>query len=310
MVAGEAATNDPLPAVNEFQIEQTSLCITNEVRLLKSSRGLGWTDLFAAVTDELPTDGMFRAVPAVWLAVPLTPMDIRRTISRRMDNQLLLGSTVQIATSGVGVYDEVATPVKAGHFYLRQSFIDEVANENFKDGAGHRRTIASVFNTNDSVLQRILAAVRYSLDDHPQDSSLKMDYLSHALAMYLLTHYSAGGPGHPVAEGAGFNSRDTGRIFDYIRENLASNMSIGELADVVGLSRAQFVRRFKLTTQWTPYQFVTLLRVSKAQKLMSDHRMDLSSVALSCGFSSQSHFTTTFKKFRGVTPNEYRKGLM
>jgi AraC family transcriptional regulator len=136
-----------------------------------------------------------------------------------------------------------------------------------------------------------------------------MDYLSQALAAYLLTKHSVLGPARDIRQMHVFNSREIARIVDYIDDNLSSNMSVADLAAIVGLRRVQFGARFMATTSMTPHQFVVLKRIRKARQLMADSRVDYAFVALLCGFASWSHLTTTFKRVMGLTPHEYRRQM-
>lgn len=68
-----------------------------------------------------------------------------------------------------------------------------------------------------------------------------------------------------------------------------------------------FARRFKATTGLAPYAFVVERRLRRAEILLAKPEMALAAIAMSLGFSSQSHFTTTFRKLRGTTPHAYRR---
>ncbi|MDR2154841.1 MAG: AraC family transcriptional regulator [Burkholderiaceae bacterium] len=291
----------------EFQLEQTSLRINGEVRLLESSQGLGWTDLFAATTDELPHEGLRGVVPAVWIVTADSPNNILRVNAENKHHRTLPKHAVSITRSGDAVYDELAFPLKARHVYLRQKVIDEVAQELFKDGR-QRRCIQSSFGLNDLVLFMLIAAIRSALDQPRAENQLKMEYLTLALAEHLLAKHSTVGVAPPLPVHV-FNSRQLGQISDYINCNLSSNISIRDLAGVAKLGRSQFMQRFKATTLMTPHQFVILRRVSHARRLLVGPSMDHDLIALACGFSDVSHFIATFKRVVGITPGEYRRQM-
>jgi AraC family transcriptional regulator len=56
----------------------------------------------------------------------------------------------------------------------------------------------------------------------------------------------------------------------------------------------------------SPWQYVQARRVKRAQQLLADRKTSLAEIALSLGFSSQSHFTNVFREAVGVTPKAYR----
>jgi AraC family transcriptional regulator len=159
----------------------------------------------------------------------------------------------------------------------------------------------------DAILYQLITAIMAEIKAAPLSNLLKMEYLTRALAAHLLTrHSTTGRTGYKVPTHA-LNACQIGAINDYISNNLASNLSISELASLVRMSRARFIQRFKATVQITPYQFVLLRRVRQACKLLLLPDMDYTSIALLCGFVDQSHFIALFKRITGMTPGEYRR---
>jgi AraC-like DNA-binding protein len=303
MPASASAAGPPAPGLMEFQLEQTSLPLNRQVRLLKSSLGLGWTDLFAAVTDEQPHEGLRGAVPAVWVVTSSGTNSIHRIGCEGKHNGILPQRAISITGSGQAVYDELGFRLQARHLYLRQQAIDEVAREIFK-GSDERRFIGSSLGRHDPVLYRLITAIRIALDAPPQGNRLRMDCLTQALAAHLLAQYSVAGAPRALPVHA-LNARQTGMLSDYINDNLSSNLGLSELAGLVGLNRAQFIERFKATALMTPHRFVILRRIKQAQKLLAQPGADFALVALACGFADQSHFTATFKQIVGMTPGRY-----
>lgn len=97
------------------------------------------------------------------------------------------------------------------------------------------------------------------------------------------------------------------RVLSYIEANLDSDISLSALAAVAGLSPFHFSRTFKLATGESPYHYVSLRRLARAQQLLSDSQLPLVQIALECGFASQSHFTSVFSKALGTSPGRYRR---
>lgn len=294
------------PIVPEFTIEQTTLYSGNSRQLVASSQGLGWSDLFAAVTEELPHDTLHRAIPDVWLASALTPVDIQRIAPRYEQNQLLPKGTITITGPDDPVYDKTAAALKVAYVFLRREVIDSVAEELFRD-CPDRRHVNSLLRSNDAVLQRLVASIVTLLNEPAEHGRLKVDYLSQALAARLLENHSVVGPVRSTPPVHSFNSIEIARVVEYINENLASNMSVGELARLVGLGRAQFILRFKATTGLTPHQFVICQRIYRARDLLAHADWDQDLIAQHCGFADSSHFIASFRRVVGMTPREYRQ---
>lgn len=290
-------------------MEQTSLRIDANVRLVKSSQGLGWTNIYAGLTDEKPHEALHRSISAVWLATTFTGIDIRRSSIDGELHQVLPKNLVTITAPGQAVQDEIGIPLEAMHTYLRQDVLDEIADELYSDRDA-KRSIVSEFAADEPTLRWFLASIRASLDDPPFTNTLKMDYLSRALAAHLLHRHSTAGPGGMRrAPAEALNASQVGSVVDYIEANLASNLTLNELAAIVGVGRAQFLRRFKAATQMAPHQYVLMRRIRRSKRYLADPRLDHSTIAIMCGFVSQAHFASTFKRFVKMTPREFRRTL-
>jgi AraC family transcriptional regulator len=53
-------------------------------------------------------------------------------------------------------------------------------------------------------------------------------------------------------------------------------------------------------------EYLRRLRIERATALLRDTRMPIAEIALVCGFSSQAHLTTMFRKTVGTTPRRFR----
>jgi AraC-like DNA-binding protein len=94
------------------------------------------------------------------------------------------------------------------------------------------------------------------------------------------------------------------RAMDYLAADLDHKISLEATARTAGLSRYHFLRVFKQETGLSPHLFRTLRRIDRAKALLRGGT-PLSETALSVGFSDQSHFSNTFRKYTGATPGQY-----
>ena len=94
------------------------------------------------------------------------------------------------------------------------------------------------------------------------------------------------------------------RIRRYIEDRYAENITLDDLADMAGLSPYYLLRVFRNEVGIPPHAFLESVRIRHAQQFLSQGQA-LVDVALNTGFSSQSHFTSRFKRFIGVTPGKY-----
>ncbi|MBF2097459.1 MAG: helix-turn-helix transcriptional regulator [Gloeomargaritaceae cyanobacterium C42_A2020_066] len=96
-------------------------------------------------------------------------------------------------------------------------------------------------------------------------------------------------------------------VLTYIEAHLGEPLGIAALAAQANLSVYHFCRLFKHTTGVSPYQYILRQRVERAKALLPIATLSLATVALSCGFASQSHLTRHFRRATGSTPRAYRE---
>ena len=96
------------------------------------------------------------------------------------------------------------------------------------------------------------------------------------------------------------------QVTNYVRHNLSQPMDVEGLARSMFVSRTHLATKFKQETGMTLTDFILGEKIEEAKRLLEYTDKSLSLIANYLGFSSQSHFTRTFKKYTGKTPKEYR----
>ncbi len=96
------------------------------------------------------------------------------------------------------------------------------------------------------------------------------------------------------------------QIIQEMETNIEDPVRPTELAKRVGLSPRQIERLFKRYLQRTPKRYYLELRLQKSRLLLLQTDMSVINVALSCGFSSPSHFSKCYRAFYGKTPYRER----
>jgi len=129
-----------------------------------------------------------------------------------------------------------------------------------------------------------------------------------ALVVSLLGELRASGTrALPVRGGLG--GAATKRVTDYIAAHLAEDVTLGELAAIVGLSPYHFCREFKRATGLPPHRYQIMLRVGRAKELLANTMMPIGEVAAAVGYDDQSQLARLFQREIGVSPTGYRRDL-
>lgn len=101
----------------------------------------------------------------------------------------------------------------------------------------------------------------------------------------------------------------TRKVIAHMRENLARDFDMDDLAAHAGLSRAHFFSLFHRDTHVTPLVYANVLRFEAAVDRLSHSSEPVGTVAHDLGFSASSHFARFFRQHLGITPTDYRRAV-
>jgi len=96
------------------------------------------------------------------------------------------------------------------------------------------------------------------------------------------------------------------RAVEFIDAHLADPIGLEDIAHSAGLTRMHFASQFRVATGMRPHEYLVRRRIEHAQRLLLEPKHKVLDVALSCGFRTQAHFTTVFKRLVGDTPYCWR----
>ena len=96
----------------------------------------------------------------------------------------------------------------------------------------------------------------------------------------------------------------------YLENNYMDDISLDDLAKTFGRTREYLCTAFKEAAGETIMQHLTKIRIVRARLLLVEHP-DLTGreVGERCGFRDASYFGKIFRKYTGMTPNEYRRSI-
>jgi AraC family transcriptional regulator len=97
------------------------------------------------------------------------------------------------------------------------------------------------------------------------------------------------------------------RARDYAAATLGHPLTLGEMARVACLSPNHFLRSFKQFFRQTPHQYLTDLRLERAEELLAGTELPITEICFAIGFESLGSFSTLFRRRTGVSPRAYRR---
>lgn len=158
--------------------------------------------------------------------------------------------------------------------------------------------IAPHVGAHDPLLLQMAQSVAEIGDTHP---ALYRDTMHRALAAHLAQVAA------PVAiEEAFIEDARLRRAVAYLRDNLATDLSLDDLADQAAMSPFHFARAFKGATGRSPLQYVIHERLEAAKVLLTTTRLPIAEIAHRVGYEDVSRFGQHFKRATGITPAAFR----
>jgi signal transduction histidine kinase/DNA-binding response OmpR family regulator len=100
--------------------------------------------------------------------------------------------------------------------------------------------------------------------------------------------------------------RFLGKVEEIVMKNISKpEFSVTTLCAELSMSRSQLFRKFRAMTGKSPKLYIQVMRLKRAAELMLKEGINVNEVTFEVGFTSPSHFITSFKKYFGKTPKEY-----
>ncbi|WP_244541273.1 helix-turn-helix transcriptional regulator [Rhizobium tibeticum] len=96
------------------------------------------------------------------------------------------------------------------------------------------------------------------------------------------------------------------RITERIEDLLSEKLTLTELSQEFGMSATHLCRAFKQSTGASPHSYLNSRRLERASFLLRTTSHSITEIALMCGYSSGSHFSTSFRQELGAPPAVYR----
>lgn len=158
----------------------------------------------------------------------------------------------------------------------------------------------------DPVVFHLAQALLPMLDLPHQANRLYFDHITLALYAHVATQYGRTAR-TPLRQNGKLAAWQESRAKEFMRNNLTQSLSLEQIAQECGLSRAHFARNFKNSTGVPVHEWLQCQRIEQAKKLLIGRDQTLAQIALGCGFADQSHFTRVFKNVAGVTPGMWRR---
>ena len=119
---------------------------------------------------------------------------------------------------------------------------------------------------------------------------------------------------HSIAQN-GYEYADTDpmsplkKMLSYIQDNYQEKITLNDIAESGMMCQSKCCRLFRENLRQSPVEYLQNYRIQRGIYLLEHTDMNITEIALECGFHGASYFTETFRKINGISPKEYRKLL-
>jgi len=265
-----------------------------------------WTTSLPHVVDSLPLPAVSEPFLA-WTTSGEVDFQEREGNRPWATHRLKKGSL--FLTTGGAPYEVrwravINEPFETMAVFLELPLLERALEEVFgADASFAQLRDASAFN--DDTLNALMAQLHAELMRR-KASPLFVQGIGQALAIYLARNYAdlikeprSGGPSLP-----GYKLR---QITDWMREHIADDFDLQQLATLAGLSKFHFHRLFKRAVGDAPSRYHMNLRMHEAKRLLRETRQSVVAVGLDVGYTNPSHFAQIFRRETGLSPSDYRR---
>lgn len=201
--------------------------------------------------------------------------------------------------------------IENGHYTELESIFDSLLGNIPNIGPNTIRSLKNAFISSTAIVSR--AAVRGGLD-YDTALSLSNYYIAkvekltlfadiYQLIRTMLIDYTRRTAN---CQSIQTDSATVAAICRYVHANLSEKITAKQISEKLHLNPAYISRHFKENTGTNLSDYICMQKIKEAQFLLETTELPLSAITQKLAFSSQQYFQTTFKKYTGMTPLEYR----
>lgn len=292
-----------------FTVREThGRALRDENRLIAHSQEIGWRSLYAAIIEEAPFRATESDVRHPFLIYHLCrPTAVtRKVLGAKRESALIGPRRICLTPGGATTQWQHSGHPEILQVYLRQSIYESAVNEMYGCNAAAAEIVPR-FAILDPLLEQLAITITAALRDGTVEDGLYIDSLAQMIAVHIARQHSSRSRSVRLPATKVISGWKMRRLIEFVEENLDRNLSLEAMAGEVEISPLYLPRVFKTAVGQSPHQYVLGRRIERAKELLRNTDTAIVDVALSTGFSSQSHLSNWFLRVVGVSPAMYRR---
>jgi AraC family transcriptional regulator len=308
-----ASCAKPLSVSNRFEKQSINdLSVLYPQSVLRSSDAIGWQNVRAIHFRHSSKEALIPALDDHCMVLNLgTPFFAHVYPGKRRFEGRIRSHEVAIIPAGSSWTCRSEGPDAPSMLllYLRPLFVRAAARElNFPH---NEIGLSPQIGFRDKHICHVAMSLLHELNEANLVGRLYADSLATGLAIQLVRRYSSLKDIHVGHGGmAPHKLRKAIALIDHhLSDEEEGRVGLRAVARDVCMSYFHFSRAFKQAMGMTATSYIAERRIERAKKMLEETELPISEIALRSGFSSQSHFTTAFRRLAGATPKAFRAAL-
>jgi len=155
-------------------------------------------------------------------------------------------------------------------------------------------------------IDKLLTQINYELNgvDEMSNSMAKAYFYELLLFIMRCDKYS-----DSVVQKLNISNIVIQNVIDYICNNYYNNITLAAVATEFGMSESSLSKKFKTFSGFRFKEYLIGVRMKAAENYLLTSDKTITEISDLCGFNDSNFFGDSFKKFTGVSPNNFRKRL-
>ena len=156
-------------------------------------------------------------------------------------------------------------------------------------------------------LDRLLQLIISENKSDTMGYSVVTSSLIDVLLVYIIRHWVKSPQLESYSWITSLQDPKLGPAIELIHKYPSKKWDVDKLANTVFMSRSAFSKRFSESTGCSPAAYLARWRMDLAAKFLRETHLSIYNIANEVGYESETSFSKAFKKYRTVSPVEYRK---
>lgn len=245
--------------------------------------------------------------PTLKIGIPLTSSSLHvrwQTATGRQKHQSIKEGTISIIPPNLSHEAWLESQMEMIIIKIAPSLLEQVAEESQE----HLVEIETKWSASDPLIRQLGLSL-FREFQHGVPGNLYVESMGNILATHILRRYGIQNKSSKHKQVNEVSQKKLRQAVDYLNENLSRDITLTELAKLVEMNQYKFSRVFKDVVGISPHKYLLSRRVEEGKELLAQTQLSIAEISYNIGFSSQSHFTSTFRRFTGTTPAFYRKSF-